>query len=143
MRYFPPLKSPELNMVKTVVVRTPRVHKRKSTHQETGGVRKRASPDTHDFVTLSQVPPETSSPEHECLLHTSEVISRRIQLRTQRACDNLTGSQNSVLPVADFDQQRATPSKKNTTPDATSVPTATYIPVAQTVGRTVPRFEDW
>ena len=127
-------------MVKTIV-RTPRAKKRKKRSDINAGVpRKKASPDPDVFIPLSQVPDTTSSPEHECLMHTTSVISRGIQKRLQRVCAELTrGEQNESVPAA----CKQSDSRVDIAPpnSDTTIPTAVYVPVAHAMRSW--QLQDW
>ena len=85
----------QLTMVKTPVAK--RSHKRRAENRPAPKA-KRTSPDVQ-FVPLNEVPDDVESPEHECLLHTSRIISNRIAIRQSKALKALSPNPVAVTAV--------------------------------------------
>ena len=58
------------------------------------------TPPRDKFVALSDVPKDVSSPEAECLEHTTSVIRRRISARTKTSCTQYTQPATTDVPSA-------------------------------------------
>ena len=116
-----------------------RTRKRKSSkhHQDKNTKRhspsdKNTPPDVDRFYPLDEVPLHVTEREHECLMHSKDVIQRRIKKRENDALKLLDKKQSPAVPnpVAPVAKSHASPLASCSPPFAG---TATPIPVAHTV----------